>query len=96
MFSFSHSFITCTTRPLIFNLFCDHCQCRSVAAVLVGNPDSFEGVPLTFANRWQHLLDQTVDLVVLGDTHTVGREVREVRLYIFSHSKCSPVSTHHN
>eukprot|EP00579_Thalassiosira_antarctica_P013409 CAMPEP_0201945108 /NCGR_PEP_ID=MMETSP0903-20130614/53734_1 /ASSEMBLY_ACC=CAM_ASM_000552 /TAXON_ID=420261 /ORGANISM="Thalassiosira antarctica, Strain CCMP982" /LENGTH=869 /DNA_ID=CAMNT_0048488167 /DNA_START=93 /DNA_END=2702 /DNA_ORIENTATION=+ len=51
--------------------------CRSVAAVVVGNPDSFEGIHVTSTNRWQHLLDRTVDLVVLGDTHTIEREVRE-------------------
>mmetsp|Transcript_28992 Transcript_28992/g.60345 ORF Transcript_28992/g.60345 Transcript_28992/m.60345 type:complete len:767 (+) Transcript_28992:199-2499(+) len=51
--------------------------CRSVAAVVVGNPDSFESVPTTTSNRWKHLLDRTVDLVILGDTYTIEREIRE-------------------
>mmetsp|Transcript_19829 Transcript_19829/g.43151 ORF Transcript_19829/g.43151 Transcript_19829/m.43151 type:complete len:1013 (+) Transcript_19829:140-3178(+) len=51
--------------------------CRSVAAVVVGTPDGFEGVPTTYSNRWQRLHDKTVDLVILGDTHTIEREVRE-------------------
>jgi len=58
-------------------------QCRSVAAVVVGNPDGFEGVPTTFTNRWRRLHGRTVDLVILGDTHNIEREVKEVRMFDF-------------
>mmetsp|Transcript_12157 Transcript_12157/g.26228 ORF Transcript_12157/g.26228 Transcript_12157/m.26228 type:complete len:366 (-) Transcript_12157:119-1216(-) len=51
--------------------------CRAVAAVVVGNPDSFKGVLVTNSNRWQLLHDKTIDLLVAGDTHTIEREVRE-------------------
>jgi len=51
--------------------------CRAVAAVLLGNPDKIKPVPLTWANRFHQLLDRSVDLLLLGDTHTIEREVRE-------------------
>jgi len=51
--------------------------CRSVAAVVLGNPDSFVGVPVTGVSRWRNLLDRKVDLLVYGDTHTFEREIRE-------------------
>ncbi|KAL7532749.1 hypothetical protein ACHAXR_006489, partial [Thalassiosira sp. AJA248-18] len=51
--------------------------CRAVAAVVVGNPEKVQGVPVTGTNRWQLLHDGTVDILVYGDTHTIEREVKE-------------------
>jgi len=51
--------------------------CRAVAAVLFGDPDKYVGVPLTGANRFQQLHERFVDILLLGDTHTVEREVSE-------------------
>ncbi|KAL7545849.1 hypothetical protein ACHAWF_009200, partial [Thalassiosira exigua] len=51
--------------------------CRSVAAVLLGNPDDFVGVRATSSTRFDLLHGRTVDLLLLGDTHTIEREVRE-------------------
>ncbi|KAL7544861.1 hypothetical protein ACHAWF_008230 [Thalassiosira exigua] len=51
--------------------------CRSIAAVVLGNPDSFLGVEVTGPNRWKMLRDGTVDLLIYGDTHTLERETRE-------------------
>ena len=48
---------------------------------MIGKPESFVGVPLSWANRWQHIVDRAVDVVILGDTHTVEREVAEVRAH---------------
>lgn len=53
--------------------------CRSVAAVLLGNPESFEEVEVTGNNRWQMLHQRKIDILAYGDTHTIEREVKEVR-----------------
>ena len=34
---------------------------------------------MTIGNRFRQLNDRTVDLLLHGDTHTIEREVREVR-----------------
>ena len=34
--------------------------------MVVGNPDKFEGVPLTASERWKSLNYQAVDLLVRG------------------------------
>ena len=54
-------------------------QCRAVAAVLLGNPDNFVRVPVPTGPRFQQLNDRIVDLLIRGDTHTIEREVKEVR-----------------
>ena len=52
--------------------------CRSVAAVALGNPDSFEAVdPSTFSGRWAGLQSASFDILIDGDTHTVEREVNQ-------------------
>ncbi|KAL7533568.1 hypothetical protein ACHAWF_009709 [Thalassiosira exigua] len=51
--------------------------CRSIAAVVLGNPDSFLGVEVTEQKRWIMLRDGAVDLLINDDTHTIAREVRE-------------------
>ena len=43
-------------------------QCRAVAAVVVGNPDSIEGLPISSKERWKDLNGRKVDLLVRGDT----------------------------
>jgi len=45
--------------------------------VVLGDANKYEGVPLTFASRWKSLNNQVVDLLLLGDTHTIEREVKE-------------------
>ena len=57
----------------------DQFQCRADASVIFGKPDSFVGVPVMIGNRFRQLNDRTVDLLLSGDTHTIEREVREVR-----------------
>ena len=71
-------------------------QCRAVSAVVIGDPESFQGVPVSWASRWQHLKERSVDLVILGDTHTVEREVEEVRTYYFVALKLQNTSSHCN
>ena len=56
-------------------------QCRSIAAVLLGNPDDFTAVAVTGSTRFQELNDRNIDVLIWGDTHTLEREVREVRYY---------------
>lgn len=51
--------------------------CRAIAAVVVGNPDSYIGVQVSFANRWQHLLERKIDVLIRYDTYTIEREVKE-------------------
>jgi len=52
--------------------------CRAIAAVLFGNPENFEPIPVTSTSRFQQLAyDRSVDLLIFSDTHTVEREVRE-------------------
>eukprot|EP00956_Cyclotella_meneghiniana_P016657 scaffold26452_cov67-Cyclotella_meneghiniana.AAC.8 len=52
--------------------------CRSVAAVVLGNPDSFEAVdPSTFSGRWTGLQSASFDILIDGDTRTVEREMNE-------------------
>ncbi|KAL7534572.1 hypothetical protein ACHAWF_004886, partial [Thalassiosira exigua] len=51
--------------------------CRSVAAVVVGNPDNFEKVEVTGSSRWNVLQNRDIDVLIYADTHTVVREVRE-------------------
>lgn len=55
-------------------------QCRSIAAVLLGNPDDFTAVAVTGSTRFQQLHGMDIDVLLFGDTHTVEREVREVSL----------------
>ena len=45
---------------------------------------------MSFANRWQHLVDRDVDVVILGDTHTVEREMEEVRACHFDYAITMP------
>ena len=54
-------------------------QCRSVAAVVLGDPKKIELVPTNVANRFQMLHDRSIDLQCDSVTHTIEREVREVR-----------------
>lgn len=51
--------------------------CRSMAAVLFGNPDNTEEVIVTGSDRFQMLHGRDVDLLLYGDTHTIEREVHE-------------------
>ena len=83
-------------------LLCDHCKCRAIAAVVVGNPDSYIGVQVSFANRWQHLLERKIDVLIRYDTYTIEREIKEVRitpLYLvlflsYPHLRRCPFSTY--
>lgn len=60
-------------EPVTFS--CD-LQCRAVAAVVLGNPDSYEGIdPSSFGDRWSGLQKGGIDLQLTGDTHNVQREV---------------------
>ena len=50
--------------------------CRSVAAVVVGNPNSIVTTdPITFPGRFDGIRGGAFDLVIDGDTHTIEREV---------------------
>ena len=52
--------------------------CRSIAAVVLGNPDSFKAVdPPPHSERWTGLQGASVDVMIKGDTRTVEREVNE-------------------
>ena len=52
--------------------------CRSIAAVVLGNPESFKAVdPPPFSERWTGLQGASVDVMIYGDTRTVEREVNE-------------------
>lgn len=55
----------------------DH-QCRGLAAVLFGNPNSTKSIPLAPTARFQQLQGRTVDLLIGGETHNVAREVSEL------------------
>ncbi|KAL7547496.1 hypothetical protein ACHAWF_018338 [Thalassiosira exigua] len=52
-------------------------QCRSIAAVILGDPDKVEGVPVTWENRFEKLRDRETDVQIQLETHTLEREVRE-------------------
>jgi hypothetical protein len=54
-------------------------QCRAVAAVVLGNPDSFKSVdPDDYGGRFIPLKGRKYDLQIMGDTHSVQREIKEV------------------
>lgn len=49
--------------------------CRAVAAVVVGDANSYELVPITLGTRWDILNKHKVDLLIGADTHTIQREI---------------------
>jgi hypothetical protein len=49
--------------------------CRAVAAVVVGDANSYELVPITLATRWDVLNEHKADLLIGADTHTIQREI---------------------
>jgi len=51
--------------------------CRSIAAVVLGDPDKVEEVIVTGSDRFEKLHGGDVDLLLYGDTYTIEREVRE-------------------
>ena len=54
-------------------------QCKALAAVIFGNPDNITPIPVTATDRFQQLNDRSVDVLLSLVTHTVEREIREVR-----------------
>jgi hypothetical protein len=57
-------------------------QCKAISAVALNNPEGFVLVNITTDNRYKMLRDRQVDVLVGGETHTIEREVMEVRSYI--------------
>ncbi|KAL3796748.1 hypothetical protein HJC23_010895 [Cyclotella cryptica] len=52
--------------------------CRAVAAVVLGNPDSYKPVdPENYGGRFIPLKEGKYDLQITGDTHSVQREIKE-------------------
>ena len=49
--------------------------CRAVAAVVVGDANSYELVPITLGTRWDILKNHEADLLIGADTHTIQREI---------------------
>lgn len=49
--------------------------CRAVAAVVVGDANSYELVPITLGTRWDILKNHKADLLIGADTHTIQREI---------------------
>ena len=49
-----------------------------MASVVLGDPDKIKRVFVTKEDRFSQLLDRQVDLLLLGDMHTLEREVQEV------------------
>ena len=52
-------------------------QNRAIAVAALGNSDLLEPVLVTNENRFQMLANGTVDVMVLPNTHTMGRDVYE-------------------
>lgn len=46
---------------------------------MFGNGSAVEFVPVTSANRFENLRDGNVDILASSDTHTMMRDVYEVR-----------------
>lgn len=58
----------------IFLSKCASCQCKAVAAVVIGDRNINE-----VNHSWfETLHNREIDLMINGITHTLGREVREV------------------
>jgi len=57
-------------------------QCRAVAAAAFGDADRTELVITTTAEKFPLLLDGTIDLQARTTTHTMERDVFEVRLAV--------------
>ena len=53
-------------------------QCRAIAAVVLGNADKIHAVSTTWSTRYDELNHRYADLLIMGDTHTIEREVSEV------------------
>ena len=49
--------------------------------MIFGSPESIETVATTIGSRFRKLNDREVDVLVRMDTHTIAREVQEVRFH---------------
>ena len=49
-----------------------------MASVVLGDPEKYKRIIVTKEDRFAKLIGRQVDLVLLGDVHTLEREVNEV------------------